>query len=289
MKQCPACGQRFQGPAWQCPGCRYMPEERDGILVFSNGQADGDAGYDPDFFSQMAEIEKGNFWFEARNRLISWALQRYFKGCRSFFEIGCGTGFVLSGLTRDCPRVALSAGDVFEEALDFAKRRNPTATLYQVDALELPFDDEFDVMGAFDVLEHVHADGDVIRQMYKAAKQGGGLLLTVPQHPGLWSSVDDISRHHRRYGRRELMDKVRRAGFHILFVTSFVSFLFPFLWVSRRMRSGSVDQGESMAEYALANPLNRLLLHISCAEQAFIRQGRSLPFGGSLLLVAKKI
>src|ERR1041384_8013479 len=118
-------------------------------------------------------------------------------------EIGCGTGYVLSGIRQAFPDLRLSGSEIFSVGLTFAAERLPGIQLYQMDARQIPFREEFDVVGAFDVLEHVTEDEEVLSQMYQATRKGGGILLTVPHHPFLWSSLDVHARHVRRYQTRE--------------------------------------------------------------------------------------
>ena len=68
-----------------------------------------------------------------------------------------------------------------------------------MDARNIPFRDEFDVIGAFDVLEHIDEDVAVIDEVRKALRPGGGFLMSVPQHPALWSQQDERAFHVRRY------------------------------------------------------------------------------------------
>src|SRR5690606_22871969 len=116
-----------------------------------------------------------------------------------FLEIGCGTGFVLSGVADAFPAVRLFGSEIFTAGLEFAARRQPSVNFMQMDARSLPFLDEFDVIGAFDVLEHIVEDGQVLAQMREALKPNGIILLTVPQHEWLWSPVDEFACHVRRY------------------------------------------------------------------------------------------
>ena len=71
--------------------------------------------------------------------------------------------------------------------------------------------------------------------MGQALSPGGGLLLTVPQHPILWHALDDYSQHKRRYRWREMTMKLVGAGFEVIRTTSFVSLLLPAAFVSRRL------------------------------------------------------
>ena len=154
-----------------------------------------------------------------------------------------------------------------------------------MDARQIPFEREFDVVGAFDVLEHIAEDELVLSEMFKATRPGGGILLTVPQHQFLWSELDRHSMHQRRYNRAHLRGKVERAGFCVERITSFVSFLLPLLILSRRKRK---DQ-DLWAEVPRMNrSLNAFFEKTLAAERALIRSGISFPAGGSLLLVARK-
>src|SRR5262249_4226043 len=133
-------------------------------------------------------------------------------------------------------KLKLAGSEVFANGLAFAHERMPDVSLSQMDARHIPFDAEFDVIGAFDVLEHIEEDELVLKQMYQATKAGGGIVLTVPQHRFLWSRIDEYSMHKRRYSRRELVGKVKHAGFQIQHVTSFVFFLLPLMLLSRLQR-----------------------------------------------------
>ena len=287
MKHCLKCETVFQSQEWQCPSCGWTPRVVEGYLAFSSQMAQAGDGFDPESFVRLAQAEQSNFWFRNRNRLIVWALQRYFPSVQSLLEIGCGTGFVLSGIRRAVPGITLAGSEIFVQGLDFARQRLPDAVLMQMDARALPFKDEFDAIGAFDVLEHIVEDEIVLGQMYKALKPGGGLLITVPQHMFLWSATDEEACHVRRYSASELKAKVERVGFEVLRQTSFVSFLLPAMLLSRRRKKTRQDAIGS-CELQLPKLLNSTLDLAMRCECFFIRVGYSFPAGGSLLLLAKK-
>jgi methylase of polypeptide subunit release factors len=93
-----------------------------------------DSFYPGHKYEQLFEVEARNFWFRARNRLVMWALERYFPGAKDFLEIGCGTGFVVSGVRQAFPRLCLSASDVLVTGLKCAVKRLPDVSLFQMDA-----------------------------------------------------------------------------------------------------------------------------------------------------------
>src|SRR3954454_16122999 len=225
MKRCLACEARFQSNDWTCPKCSFRPTLGDEIFHFAKDTSDG--GFKPEYFPRLAAIEQAHFWFRVRNELIQWALGNYFPDAKSFFEVGCGTGFVLAGIREIFPALQLVGSDIFTDGLAFAKARLPGVHLYQMDARSIPFEGEFDVVGAFDVLEHLVEDNMALAQMFNAARPGGGLLVTVPQQRYLWSASDRFAMHQRRYNRAELRAKVRSVGFEIERITSFNSLLLP--------------------------------------------------------------
>jgi SAM-dependent methyltransferase len=288
MKLCAMCGESLEQVTERCGACFYEPENIGGHLAFAPELAHVNEGFEADYFPGLAEVEAGNFWFRSRNELIIWAVRRYFPAAENFFEVGCGTGFVLSGIRKALPALALNGSEVFSAGLSFAAERLPGVELFQMDARRIPFREEFDVVGAFDVLEHIEEDETVLLQMFQATKPGGGIILTVPQHRFLWSAVDDYSFHKRRYTRKELVNKLRRAGFRIVRITSFVSLLLPFMMLSRLMSQRSKDDFDPLAELEIGHYLNLTLEKIMGLERGLIEGGVSFPAGGSLLAVARR-
>lgn len=288
MKFCINCEKAFESRNWQCSHCLHEPDVIEGRFAFAPELARESEGFEADYFARLADQEAANFWFRSRNRLLIWALRQYFPKAENFLEIGCGTGFVLTGLREAFPNLALCGSEVFSEGLGFASARLPGVELFQMDARRIPFREEFDLIGAFDVLEHVKQDEEVLTQMHQATRQGGGILITVPHHRFLWSPVDEFARHVRRYETRELREKVKRAGFSVIRLTSFVSLLLPLLMMSRFKQRVTGDDVDPAAEYNISNLLNTTLEKILDAERTVIRAGLSFPAGGSLLLVARR-
>ena len=287
MKVCVACNQVFEGAEWRCPVCGWGPEMRGGHPVFAPDAAEESDGFHGSFFEALVEVERGHFWFESRNALIVWALRAWFPRAASLLEIGTGTGFVLEAIRRARPALALCGSDIYQAALPVAGRRLPGVPLMQLDARRLPFEAEFDVLGAFDVLEHIEEYPAVLRQMFRACRPGGGILLTVPQHRFLWSAQDEYACHKRRFSRGELVREVRRAGFSVLRTTSFVSLPFPLLLFSR-LRKGRRADFDPFSEVRLPRAVNACLGGVLALERVGIAAGLSLPFGGSLLLAARR-
>ena len=287
MKRCLACDARFKSDDWACPRCNYRPALQNGVFQFAEEPPDTQAGFKPEYFSRLAQIEELNFWFRARNELIQWALRNYFPDAKSFFEVGCGTGFVLAGIHENFPRMSLAGSEIFADGLAIAKARLPEVELHQMDARRIPFEREFDLVGAFDVLEHLVEDESALVQMFNAAQPGGGLLITVPQHAFLWSATDEHAMHQRRYNRAELRRKVESAGFRVERITSFNSLLLPLMICSRMQRKRD-QHPDPWREFEINRALNKTFESILKLERMMITKGISFPAGGSLLLIGRK-
>jgi SAM-dependent methyltransferase len=287
MKRCITCKALFEGADWTCPKCGYQPALRDEIYQFTEELRGADAGFKPEYFARLAEFEESNFWFRARNELIQWALRNYFPNAKNFFEVGCGTGFVLAGIGEHFPEIRLAGSEIFADGLAIARTRVPKAELYLMDARCILFECEFDVVGTFDVLEHLVEDERALAQMFNATRPGGGFLVTVPQHRFLWSASDQYAMHQRRYTRAELRAKIESAGFQIERITSFNSLLLPLMIWSRMLRQRNQDL-QPWREFEISPALNKSLESILKLERMVITKGVSFPAGGSLLLIGRK-
>ncbi len=287
MRLCLQCKATYANNSWKCVSCNATPTFTNGYPSFAP-ELSSDSGFKDEYFSELVQLEERNFWFQARNKLILWALSRYFPHAKNFMEIGCGTGFVLSSIRSTRSDIKLSGSEISSEGLGFAARRSPGVELFQMDARSIPFVEEFDVVGAFDVLEHINQDQLVIDQMYQSIKHGGGILLTVPQHDFLWSRTDVHACHVRRYSKKDLLSKVQAAGFTLIRSTSFVSILLPLMMLARMNKPKVEHEYDPLQELRVGGIVNNILGKIMLLERKIIQAGVSFPAGGSLLIIARK-
>lgn len=83
-------------------------------------------------------------------------------------------------------------------------------------ATALPFPvAAFDLVGAFDVVEHVADDEAVFSEIARVLKPGGALLLSVPLHADRWTEFDAAVGHHRRYDPEALSGILERHGLRV--------------------------------------------------------------------------
>ena len=287
MKKCIVCHFEFDVLDWKCPQCDFLPKILNGFFAFSPELAQQNDGLPSSVHHQLDKLQETSFWFRVRNQLIQDLILRYFPKAETAMEIGCGSGYVLNGIRAVLPNALLTATEIYSNGLDYAaKRVQPPCDFMQMDARHLPFSNEFDLVGAFDVLEHIEEDQLVLKNIRDALKPNGGLIITVPQHPWLWSKSDEFACHKRRYTNKQLITLLQQNGFEILFSTSFMFFLLPIMFAQRYFanQKNSYDQ---TAELKLPFMLDKAFEVMLKTERKLINLGIRFPWGGSRLIAAR--
>jgi SAM-dependent methyltransferase len=290
---CPSCEipLDLNGRGYVCSKCHKIFITEGRIISFIHG-GNTQEGFDRSYFDDLIEAEKKHFWFQNRNKLIIYFIKKYCKEIvrksHRMLEIGCGNGNVLSFLNKN--EINCEGGDLFIEGLQHCQNR-VDVPLYQIDALNLPFRDYFDIIGLFDVIEHVEDDGAVLKEVYKALKQNGKILITVPAGKKLWGRYDELAFHKRRYSYNELKDHLERADFEVEKISYFGFFLYPILYFFRQfneIKYRKLSNREFLKKEIRINPfVNKIFLWISVIEMLFMRF-ISFPFGSTLIAIASK-
>lgn len=288
MRKCLKCSKVFISNHWNCPLCGFEPKSLNKIEIHAPKFMNFSEGFKPEYFSELIHLENSNFWFQARNKLIIWLLSKYKPNASNFHEVGCGNGFVLSCISKHFPNIEISGSEIYLTGLSYASIRIPTAQFMQMDAKQVPFFEEFDAIGAFDVLEHIKEDEKVLAQLHDAIKPGGVLLLTVPQHPSLWSASDDYACHERRYTCKEIEQKVSTSGFELLRSSSFMALLSPVMMLSRIIHKRKTKNFDHTRELKINSILNKVFYFLMMLELFGIKFGINYPIGGSRFIVARK-
>jgi SAM-dependent methyltransferase len=254
------------------------------------------ASYDARFFAKIAASEEEHFWFYARARIIATAVKRVVASLQPGYrviEVGCGTGVVLRELVRVCDRGDVVGMDLFSEAVAFAQKK-ASCPVFLGDAERPLVPGQFDVVGMFDVLEHLSDDRKTLVGLNRMLKPGGVLVLTVPAHMLLWSYFDVAACHYRRYEPSGLAQILQEGGFEVEYLTEFMMSLFPLVWLLRRVKGGDVVMDRERAaekaatEFKIVPGINGVLKLILSVEALAIERRWRLPVGTSLLAVARK-
>jgi SAM-dependent methyltransferase len=199
-------------------------------------------------------------------------------------EAGCGTGGNLQMLSSFGE---LDAFEYDESARLIASGKSALPVYSGCLPDNIPFTSpRYDVIAAFDVLEHVERDVESLACLARLLASGGRIFLTVPALPWLWSRHDVTHHHYRRYTRRKLLDCLRQADLKPVKVAYFNTLLFPIIAASRLARRFLPTTVAAEDETAPPS-LNHLLTWIFASESVLV--GRvPLPIGVSLLAIAER-
>jgi len=292
---CPKCMEELNviGATYTCDKCARKYFTTDGFPSFIDQHLKRES-FDVAAFKFLFEMEQKHFWHVGRKEIILDILKRNIPDLNKIrmLEIGCGNGNVLDYLKQNS--ISIEGCDLFLEGLKFCRQRSSSIPLYQIDILTMPFKEEYEVIGLFDVLEHIEDDRKALSMIHKALRPGGHLVLTVPAYQFLWSCHDDISHHVRRYDRKVLMAKLKQSGFSLSRLTYFMFLLFPVL-ASMRLLSRLFDIRKNKTEETTVSfafktiPIvNDVFLALLRLEKYLIRY-MDLPFGASLIAIARKM
>ena len=236
----------------------------------------------------LYEVEESHWWYIGRRRIIASFIKeicRHFPGRRTrILDVGCGTGANLVMLSQfgDAEGV-----DISPDALAFCRERGLRNVKLGA-AEQLPFaDGSFDIVTAFDVVEHMDDDVAGLREMRRVLQPNGRLLLFVPTFMFLWGVQDEVSNHRRRYRLPELRRVVREAGFEVERTTyANITFFAPILLVRKLMRLTGL---RTATENSINVPaLNGVLGRVLGFESKLLPH-LNFPFGVSGLCVARRI
>jgi len=289
---CPRCRGELAGrpTGVACLECGAEYSEQEGVLELVAG-CRGTAGFDPHFFATLREVEDRHFWFVGRRQVVLSALRRAVPDLRSrrLFDVGCGSGGLLDFLSHNGVAVA-GACDVYPESLRLVRARLDVPLVRVDEGRPPPLGRGYDLLGMFDVLEHIDDDVGTLRALRESLAPGGALVLTVPAHPRLYDEMDEIAFHRRRYERAGLRRALEQSGFEVRLLSHFMSPLVPILVairaVGRRLHGGRSRALERRrVEFRVVPGVNALMRGVLALERAAMAHA-PVPFGSSLVAVA---
>jgi SAM-dependent methyltransferase len=234
-------------------------------------------------YEQMVELDERHWWYRARREVLSALIARLAQPpakCR-ILEIGCGTGHNLPMLGSFGHVDAL---ELDEEARAHAKKRLGR----EIMSAPLPelvgvADNNYDLIGTFDVIEHIDDDQAAIASIAAKLKPAGRFVMTVPAHPWMWSAHDVVNHHKRRYSRSALKRLIEQSPLKLERIGYFNSLLFPAAVLERL---SSRLRGKDRADLTLPTPPINALLERTFAFERHLIGKVPLPPGLSLFAVA---
>jgi SAM-dependent methyltransferase len=248
---------------------------------------------DKNYYKEYYQLEREHWWFRARGEILLTHLRQVFKGQANIriLNIGAATG--------RSSELLMQLGDVtsveFDKDCYEFSRDVVQIPITQGSILALDFSDNvFDLVCAFDVIEHVEDDKLAVVEMRRVCKNGGVLCVTVPAFMFLWSEHDVVNHHFRRYTSpilRGLFEGHDEPIFH-----SFFNFWLFFPIATFRLLAKVLplkkkqNTEETASDFSVGKGgfLNGLFYFIFKSENAFLRRFIRLPVGVSLLSTWRK-
>ena len=259
--------------------------------------------YEEEGFDLLVQMQRDHFWYTGRHRLILEALRREIAksvgvGAKlRAIDLGGGCGGWIEYLHahENSMFQELALGDSSLRALALAEPVvGSYATRYQIDLLDLPWDEEWDVIFLLDVLEHIPAQETALSQIKRSLRPGGLLVVTTPALACFWTYNDELAHHQRRYCRADFAGLAATLDLTLLRTNYFMFFLAPFLWLHRVLvkppvaASSEQLRAHVVRTHRIPSPLlNGILNRILTLEALLVNRIR-LPFGTSILAIYKK-
>ncbi len=239
---------------------------------------------DKQYYQEYYRLEREHWWFRARGEILMDHLRPFCRSSARILNVGAATGRTSELLGQ------FGAVDSLEFDPDCCRftRDQVGIPVEQGSILSLPFaDNSFDLVCAFDVLEHVEDDRLGARELERVCKPGGLVCITVPAFMFLWTRHDEVNHHMRRYTKRQVA-KLFEPRLRPVFQSYFNSVLFPPIAAFRMLaallpfQKKRQDAGSDF--FVMNSPLcARLFYRIFRAERLLISKRISLPLGVSIL------
>jgi SAM-dependent methyltransferase len=231
------------------------------------------------------QVESFHWWFVVRRKLLKLILKSVDvpTNCLTL-DIGCGAGSNLKVLVSEGLNAIGLDKSLYAITLVRTKEKSQ---LLVGDLNRLPIKTKsVGLIIAMDILEHLEDDSKGINESYRTLSKGGVLILTVPAFKSLWGIQDVVTGHKRRYSRKEIVNKLREAGFDILKSSYFNFFLFFPILIARRIIRflGFKIESENEVNFPLINFFLKAIFSL----ELYVLKYFSFPFGVSIFCIARK-
>lgn len=246
------------------------------------------------YYKEYDKLEREHWWFRARLEILELFTRKLISKLKNnpkVLNAGAGTGATSVMLKKYGNVSSLEydkdCAEYLSEILDENVLNNSLT--------DLPFDQQsFDLVCAFDVIEHIENHEKAIKESNRVLSKDGYIFLTVPAFNILWSRHDDINHHFRRYRLSELERILKENGFEIEYCSYFNFFLFPLVFLFRtfsKLLPNKKSDGSTGSDFEKFNFrfLNKLLYTFFISESALLNREMKLPFGVSAMIIGKKV
>ncbi len=227
------------------------------------------------------------WWFAGLRGTVLDILTRHLSaGEFRLLDAGCGTGGMLARIAERFPRAALSGLDYAETACACARGKT-SAEIRCGSVNALPYADAtFDAIISLDVLDADDVDpARAVAEFGRVLRPGGLLVLNLAAYQWLLSYHDRAVGQSRRFSLGEVRRLLAGAGLVVVTGTYWNTLLFPFMVLRRKVFPSAAGGSDVRPFPASVDAFFRRLVGF---ERRLIGAGWRLPFGGSVLCVARK-
>lgn len=238
-------------------------------------------------YATMAEREQTYWWHLGRLRIIQRYIHKAQKGKEKvkIMNIGCGTGGTIDMLEAFG---VVDNVDISDEAIRFMKERGYTR-LTKVNDIDLPFKDKtYDLVGAFDVLEHIEDQVGALKEWGRILKDDGAVVITVPAYQWLWTDHDISLHHKRRYTTKRLQQAAKQAGLKVEHNSYAIVFSLPLVAGFRFLNKALGRKADSETSYVNVPKWMNTVFTKSLYVEAQMHNVMPFPMGTSVVTILRK-
>ena len=243
-----------------------------------------------DFVTKYSHFENHHWWFTVRKKILQQALQKQLSNTQplNILNVGAAAGASSIWLGQFGQVVSVEYDTIF---FNYLQQQKMNCVQANIEAL--PFaNNSFDVVCAFDVIEHVENDTKAIAELLRVCNSNGIVAITVPAFKQLWSVHDEVNGHKKRYTKNTFATLLGTLPKHnVVYQTYFNSLLFLPIFLIRQLEKlyrKKNSKAVSDFSYYDIHPILNTVFKAFFSVEIYLLKIFTLPIGVSLLTVIKK-
>lgn len=242
----------------------------------------------------MEKTANKHWWYSGRRKIVKTLIENFVPSFDSAADVGAGTG---ENLIYFANKGKITALEMNNEAIETIKKHFFYMPNLIVKKWKYPeeLNEKFDLILLTDVLEHIKDDKGIVNWIYEHLNKKGYCLITVPAHQFLWTQMDEVAKHYKRYNIKEIKELFSK--FQTIKLSYYNFFLFPikfaFALIVNTLRKFNLNNSKrSYNEIAVSGMFMRIIneiMKVILKSESKILLKRNLPFGVSIVGLFQKL